>query len=177
MSGNTTQLAVAAGRGVWQESGTAGELIASFLFGVMIGRLLSRLTGRWCRASVLAVQAVLLAAAAFPVVPLSIATGTMALAMGLQNAVIHRAGGVKTSLTYVTGTLVSFGEKLTDALLRIESAPAFMPELGLWFGFVVGAATGAWLFGQLEIKALAIPAAAAAALSIATASLTWIGTD
>jgi uncharacterized membrane protein YoaK (UPF0700 family) len=173
MSGNSTQLAVSAGRGRWHESQIAGSIVTSFVIGVMMGRILSRCTGRWCRPVVLAVEALLLATAALASLPSPIATGLMAVAMGLQNAVVHRAAGTKTSLTYVTGTLVNFGEKLTDALLRIDSALAFLPELCLWLGFIAGAAAGALLFGHLKIGALAIPAASLEVLSITTASLIW----
>jgi uncharacterized membrane protein YoaK (UPF0700 family) len=173
MSGNSTQLAVSAGRGDWHESQIAGAIIASFVIGVMLGRILSRYAGRWCRPVVLAVEALLLTAAAVAFLASPIGAGLMAVAMGLQNAVIHNVAGTKTRVTFVTGTLVNFGEKLTDALLRTDPALAFLPELCQWLGFVAGAAAGTLLYGQLKIGALAIPAASLAALSATTACLVW----
>jgi uncharacterized membrane protein YoaK (UPF0700 family) len=170
MSGNTTQLGVSTGQERWDDSAIAGSLVASFVVGVMLGRLLSRRSGRWCRPVVLAVEAVLLATAALAPLPPSIASCCMAVAMGLQNTVIHRADGTRVRLTYVTGTLVSFGERLTDTLLRTDSALAWVPDLCLWLGFVVGAAAGALLSRRLEISGLIMPALCLAAVSIAMAA-------
>ena len=174
MSGNSTQLAVAAGRGLWQESKTAGSLVAGFILGVMIGRLLSLKTGHNCRPIVLAIEALLLGTVAFASLPFPIAIGFMTVAMGLQNTIAHRVAGTNARLTYMTGTLVSFGEKLTNALLRIDSALAFMPDLCLWLGFIFGAATGTLVFNHLGIRALAIPCIGLAILSISMFFLTRV---
>lgn len=165
MSGNTTQFAVAAAQGAGAGAKLAGGVVALFVAGVVAGRLLGRAAGSWRRSAILAVEAILLGlAAASASFPARIAL--IVLAMGMQNAVLRRAGGVKVSLTYVTGTLVSLGEKIADALIGAERPLAWLSELLLWSGLVLGAAVGAGVFADHGARALFIPAAVAAALAL-----------
>lgn len=68
----------------------------------------------------------------------------LAIAMGVQNAAIHRAGGISVALTYVTGTLVHFGRAIAGALTGTSSLKEGWPYLALWATLVIGAALGAW---------------------------------
>ena len=169
MSGNSTQFAIRAGLQSWTEALPAGALVVMFVTGVVGGRLIATAAKTLRRPAVLICEAALLGAAAG--LPLSVAKAAvlMALAMGAQNAVLHRAGETKTSLTYVTGTLVSFGERLADGLSGAGPLAACLPYFSLWAGLVLGGAVGAVVYGALGIAALALPAAAAASLAAATA--------
>src|SRR5579862_5191141 len=114
MSGNSTQFGVSLGHGHFDKAREAGIIIALFVVGVIAGHLWAKETGQWRRPAVLIVDAALLGLAAFIAAsPFSFVP--MVLAMGLQNAALHKAGEIKTSLTYVTGSLVSFGENIADA--------------------------------------------------------------
>jgi uncharacterized membrane protein YoaK (UPF0700 family) len=163
MSGNSTQLAVAAAQAAWGDARSAGGVVTLFVAGVMTGRLLGMAAGNWRRCAILSVEAVLLGAAALASFNVTIVL--IVFAMGMQNAVLRRAGDVKVSLTYVTGTLVTFAEKLADALVGAVRPFAWTSEALLWIGLVIGAAAGATVFGDYGAKALFAPAAVAAALA------------
>ena len=57
----------------------------------------------------------------------------MALAMGAENAVFERDGKVSIGLTYMTGTLVKVGQRLTGALFGGDRF-AWAPYPLLWRG-------------------------------------------
>jgi uncharacterized membrane protein YoaK (UPF0700 family) len=168
-SGNSTQFAIGFG-GVQVGPGLqAGILVSFFVVGVTSGRLLALAAGNWRRPLILTAESALLAAAALA--PLSAPSPAyfMALAMGAQNGVVHKAGETRTALTYVTGTLVNFGEKLAEALMLAGPAFAWAPYLLLWAGLVLGGAAGAAAYAWFGLRALLVPAAAAFALAAATA--------
>ncbi len=168
MSGNSTQFAVALGRGRVGDAGSILWLIALFVAGAAGGQAIARFTGRRHLTCVLAAVAALLAAAALR----GTAAAPMVLAMGALNAAMHRAGNVAVSLTYVTGTLVKFGQGLGDFLIGEASGWAWAAQALPWLGLVAGAvAAGAgymrlgagvvWLpvgmAGLLALWSLAIP--------------------
>jgi len=155
MSGNSTRMAVGLAHGVPQVAGTAAILIATFVTGVVLGSLTGRAAGARHRPAVLAlVSALLLAAAIFGVSGhVVVAVSAMVLAMGAENAVFEADGEVQIGLTYMTGTLVKFGQRLTTALLggaRYE----WVPYLALWAGLAAGAVIGALAYGALGLGAL-----------------------
>lgn len=169
MSGNSTQFAIALMKGDWPEAVRAGGIVALFVMGVFAGHLIAGAAGRFRRAAILAIEALLLGLAAVlspnrfeNIIPIVVA-------MGLQNAALHKAGGTKTSLTYVTGTLVSLGEALAEAI----SGPryAWAPYALMWCGMVLGASVGALVYAQVGLHALAYGAAAAASLAALLAAL------
>ena len=88
MSGNSTQFAVALGRGRVTEAGSILWLIVLFVAGAAGGQMIAHFSGRWHLTCVLAVVALLLAAAAV----FGTAPEPMVLAMGALNASMHRAG-------------------------------------------------------------------------------------
>ena len=144
-------------------------MVGLFVIGAMIGRFLAILAKARGRQAILTFETVCLGLAA--AVPLATPTGrAQALAMGAQNGIVHRVGKTKTSLTYVTGTLVNFGERLADALAGRGPASACLPYLSLWAALVAGGGAGAVAFGRWGIAALALPAIATALLAVATAA-------
>lgn len=167
MSGNSTRLAVGIGDGMTSVAALAGGLITSFVVGVVAGTLVARVGGPRRGRSVLILVAGLLAAAAACgglgiVVPAAL---LMAAAMGAENAVFEREGEVAIGLTYMTGTLVKLGQRLTAAALGGPRL-AWVPYLLLWMGLVSGAVAGALAHPRLGLGALWIAAAAAAVLAL-----------
>jgi uncharacterized membrane protein YoaK (UPF0700 family) len=84
-----------------------------------------------------------------------------------------RGGPDQDALTYITGSLVNFGETLADTLFGAERASAPWPYLALWLGMVFGGAAGAVAFATLGVRALTLPALAAALLAAVMAVLGW----
>lgn len=135
MSGNSTQFAVALGRGELRAAGSILVLIALFVAGAAGGQLLAHAAGRRRLGAVLAAVTALLAAAAlFGTAPVP-----MVLAMGALNAALHRAGNLPVSLTFVTGTLVRFGQGLGDALAGRAESRGWAAQALPWLGLVAGA--------------------------------------
>ena len=146
MSGNSTRLAVslAARTEAWV---FALSLIALFLGGVILGSLLPPLAGPRRKVAAIALMAALLLSAAVwqalgwdrPTI------ASLALAMGAANTIFQRNGEVSIGVTYMTGTLVKIGQRMSDAL-RGGDRTAWVPYLLLWIGMMAGAVTGASLF-------------------------------
>lgn len=135
MSGNSTQFAVALGRGELRAAGSILLLIALFVAGAAGGQLLAHAAGRRRLGAVLAAVTGLLAAAAF----FDTAPVPMVLAMGALNAALHRAGNLPVSLTFVTGTLVRFGQGLGDVLAGRADSRGWAAQALPWLGLVAGA--------------------------------------
>jgi uncharacterized membrane protein YoaK (UPF0700 family) len=165
MSGNTTQFAVALGRGNVPEARAIAELIALFVLGAAIGQVLAHASGRWHLSAVLAFVAIVLVLAA----AMATAPPLMVLAMGALNAAMHRAGNLGVSLTYVTGTLVKFGQGLGDFLVWRGRRLDWLAQATPWIGIVAGAATGGWLYSWIGGSALWFAAGAAALLLLSSA--------
>lgn len=172
MSGNSTRMAVGLPSGALG-SRVAGALIAAFVAGVMIGATVGRLAGRWRKQAVLVLLVVELALAAETATLAGDAIAApllMACAMGSANAVFQHDGEVSVGVTYMTGTLVKFGQHLATAL---AGGPRFawVPYLLLWLGLVTGAAAGAATFQILGLGALWIATASAVFLLAGAAAL------
>jgi uncharacterized membrane protein YoaK (UPF0700 family) len=89
----------------------------------------------------------------------------LVFAMGLQNATVHRAGGVNIDLTYVTGTLVQVGRALAD-IARFKGGGRRVTEyMALWTSL----ALGAWALAISPLGALMAAAAIALCLAAITA--------
>lgn len=161
MSGNSTRLGV----GVIERSqaaAIAGGLIVLFVTGVVAGSLAGKFVGKHRRAVVLMLVATLLTSAAACAAngATTIAITAMALAMGAENAVFEQDGELHIGLTYMTGTLVKFGQRLAAALTGGDRL-AWLPYGLLWAGLVSGAVAGAAAHAWLGLAALWIAAAAA----------------
>ncbi len=160
MSGNSTQFAVALGRGRVAEAGSILWLIALFVAGAAGGQMIAHFSGRRHLTFVLAAVAVLLAVAAL----LGTAPAPMVLAMGVLNASMHRAGTVAVSLTYVTGTLVKFGQGLGDFLTGRAAGWLWAAQALPWLGLIAGATIAGAGYVRIGSAVIWVPVAAAGLL-------------
>ena len=166
MSGNSTRLAVGSVERA-ADAAAALALIAIFVVGVVIGSLIGRRAGRRQRSSVI----VLVAAALMLAALLSVfgqpraALALMALAMGAENAIFEAEGEVQIGLTYMTGTLVKFGQRLGTALSGGDRW-GWLPYAMLWLGLVAGAVVGAVMFPLFGLVSLLLPAALLGVLAL-----------
>ena len=166
MSGNSTRLGIGLAHGQ-PTIGLAGVLLASFVFGVVIGGLAGRLAGVWWRTVILVLVTSLLAlayalhgagAGLWLAVPL-------AMAMGAENTLFAEDGDVRVGLTYMTGTLVKMGKRITAALCGGDRW-GWVPFFLLWTGLTCGAVLGAVCFERLGIEALLLAVAAMAVFTV-----------
>ena len=160
MSGNTTRLGVAAAGSRTADLVLYASSVVLFVAGVAAGRAVGG--GSPPRRRAVLALAALAGWAGMSAAALIAAT----LAMGAQNAVIHKAGRTPVTLTYVTGTLVRVGEGLADWLAGRggEPTPAYVL---LWAGLAAGAVAGAFAYSHWGAQALAVPAALAFLLAAA----------
>ena len=169
-SGDTTRLAALPSQGRAGDAAAAGGVVALFIMGAFAGRLIGLAAGVWAKPALLSVVAGLLATAAVMIalpdssMATTLSAAAMTLAKGVQNSVLHRSGRVRVTSTYVTGTLVSLGHALADALLGRTSA--WGAYLLMWLGLVAGAALGALGEQRLGPLVLLPPAALAALLAM-----------
>ena len=163
MSGNSTRLGVGLIERT-NDAALAGGLIALFVTGVVVGSFVGGSAKAHRRPAVLILVALLLFNAAS-----SAATGlteaavvAMVLAMGAENAVFEHDGELHIGLTYMTGTLVKFGQRVAAAIM---GGPRFAwASYGLlWAGLVAGAVAGAASFAWIGLATL-WPAAAFAGI-------------
>lgn len=166
MSGNSTRLGIGLA-GTSAAAAIAGGLIVSFVAGVVLGASVGRLARAWKEPAILGLVAVLLILAAithwFGMGLL--AALPLALAMGAQNAVFAQDGEVSVGLTYMTGTLVKLGKRLTVALWGGDRF-GWVPYLLLWAGLLAGAALGALAYARFGPNALAFAGAAMLLLTV-----------
>jgi len=167
MSGNSTQFAIALGKGDFSQARAIILLIALFVLGAAGGQLLAHLTGRRHLTWVLIAAASLLAAAAL----FSAAPEPMVLAMGALNASMHRAGRVGVSLTYVTGTLVKLGQGLGDYVASRAVGWDWLQQAAPWVGLVAGAAVAGAAYLRIGAAAVWIPVVMAGLLALWSAAL------
>ncbi|MDX3910403.1 MAG: YoaK family protein [Sphingobium sp.] len=171
MSGNSTRLGVGLAQGSTVAVIAIG-LIGTFLVGVIAGSFTGHIAGPHRRPAVLALVTMLLtvaaacASAGFPHAAI-VAAG---LAMGAENAIFESDGEVHIGLTYMTGTLVKLGQRITAALLGGERM-AWAPYLLLWLGLVAGSVAGALVHPYLGLGGLWIAAGAAAVLVLSAAKI------
>jgi len=169
MSGNSTQLGVGLGRGQWPAAAEAVAVIGVFVLGAFVGELIAIRAGAQHRRVVLLIEAVLLATVLlFPhrAGEFSAAAFPMTLALGIQNAALHRVGNRKVSLTYVTCTLVRFGQQVATQIAGRGEPGAWHSDLAAWLAMVAGAIAGAIAFANIDLKCLAVPAVVLVALAV-----------
>ncbi len=166
MSGNSTRLGV----GLIERSNDAalaGGLIALFVAGVVAGSLVGGFAKAYRRTAVLVLVAILLFNAASSAATGSTETAVVAmvLAMGAENAVFEHDGELHIGLTYMTGTLVKFGQRVAASIM---GGPRFAwASYGLlWAGLVVGAVAGAATFSWIGLASLWFAATAAGIFAI-----------
>jgi len=147
MSGNSTQLMIAISHFNYPEIIIMLEIITSFIMGVSIGELTSHKTGDkhtfviFCFESLLLWITVALIALDIPPIyflPL------LAFAMGMHNTAI-KEGDTLLIKTYISGTLVSLGLSIGKALAKKQTARKILSPLAVYFSFVLGALSGAFI--------------------------------
>lgn len=146
MTGNTVLVGVSAGAGRWAEAAARFAVVAAYVGGVLVARLLAR-PGYAAAAVFAAAAAVLLAASLSQSGPGEAAILLLALGMGLQNGAVRRFGGLSLNTTFLTGDLVQFVDGLA-ARLSGKPADARLLRLvpAMWLSYVLGALLGAlWL--------------------------------
>ena len=173
MSGNSTEGAVDLAGGS-AHAATVGRAVAVFVGGVTLGELVGAAGRRWGRPLVLLVEVLCLWAA------VAIGHGgghgdghggghggalasLLGLAMGVQNASVHKADGISVALTYVTGTLVNVGRTLAGALRGLQPWRDILPFAALWVGLVAGGIAGALVTRRDGGVALVVAASVASA--------------
>jgi uncharacterized membrane protein YoaK (UPF0700 family) len=167
MSGNTTRLGLGLGVGTTAVAWTAGALLLAFVCGVMIATILAAAFERHRRPAAMIAVAILLAAAVLLLrtVGTSVPLLLLAVAMGAENGIFLRDREPAIGLTYVTGTLVTLGETLAEALLGRGPGLAWVAPLLLWLGFAGGVILGARAHADQGYAALWYAAAGAAVLA------------
>ena len=165
MSGNSTRLGVGLEEGS-RTAMVAGGLILTFVLGVIVGASVGRLARAHKEPATLAlVTALLTLALVLHWLGLGIrAAIPLALARGAQNTVFAEDGEVRVGLTYMTGTLVKLGKRITVALWGGERL-GWVPYLLLWLGLLAGSVLGAAGFAQFGANALIAPVLAMLALT------------
>ncbi|GAA4769658.1 YoaK family protein [Microbacterium gilvum] len=170
MSGNSTQAGVA----LLDEAPATAlfplALVGSFLGGVIVAAI-SAGSGGGNRARPVAGAAMLLAVSAVlawtaPTSPVRFAL--LAAAMGALNTLYIADGRARVAITYATGTLVSLGLAIADAIAG-RSSTAWRRPLLLWGSLGAGAAAGAATHRLGSGIALAVAAGILAVAAIALA--------
>ena len=95
-------------------------------------------------------------------------TVVVVIAMGVENTVVQKDGDVRVGLTYMTGSLVRMGQRITTALHGGERWE-WVPYLVLWGCLACGGAIGAVVFLRYGVAALWLAAMLVVGLAIATA--------
>lgn len=156
MSGNSTRFGVASTSGATAlPAMLAVSLIALFVLGVMLGQVVRHLNHRLPATAVLALVFLLLLAAALTAElhrPFAAVLIT-AIAMGASNNAFARRNEVSIGVTYMTGTLVRFGQGLAAWLLG-DRGRVWFPYLLLWAGLAAGATLGAAAYRHWGLHAL-----------------------
>ncbi len=168
MSGNSTRFAVGMAQHIsWGLALTPIGIILLFVLGVMLGRTLRHFFRvRPSTAVLIFMTMLLIVAAMIEEFGLAIlAAPLMAIAMGAANNVFVRNGEVSIGVTYMTGTLVKFGQRLAGRLLG-EREHNWLPYLQLWLGLVCGAVLGAFGYGFWQLHAVWPAAVLCATLAI-----------
>lgn len=158
MSGNSTSLAVAIGRGDRAEALLIAPIIAMFVAGAAAGTMLAVLVGRRHLPAVVAFVAAILVV---PVVWPKATILAMTFAMGALNAAMSHAGDVAVSITYVTGTLAKLGAGLGRLLCGQAKDWSWLQQGVPWLGLVGGgiaAAVALAHLGRATIDALPVVA-------------------
>jgi uncharacterized membrane protein YoaK (UPF0700 family) len=146
MSGNSTRFAVGLSDGASLKVALIPlGIIVLFVIGVMIGRAIRHFSRRKPSATILLFMSLTLTCAGMlhGLSATVFAVPLLAIAMGAANNIFFREGEVSVGVTYMTGTLVKFGQRLAGKLLG-EPDHHWMPYLLLWAGLVGGAILGAF---------------------------------
>lgn len=168
MSGNSTRFAAGMASDIpWSLALLPLGIIGLFVTGVVVGRVIVHFSDKCPSTNVLLFVTLTLATAgvAQEAGHMIVAASFMAVAMGASNNVFTREGEVSIAVTYMTGTLVKFGQRLASALLGDRNTH-WLSYMALWMGLVAGAVLGAFSYRFLGLHSLWVAAAGAAGLTI-----------
>ena len=166
MSGNTTLLGVALGQGDWPRAGLILWVVGLFVAGAAGGAVLGEAGGRQHHRALVAFGVAVVLAV--PVFLPQYAVGAFILAMGALNASMNRVGEASISLTYVTGTLVKFGQGIGRALCGKPGGWSWAWQAPMWASLLAGAVMATLVRQGLGAEALWPLPAYASALAIAS---------
>jgi len=170
MTGNSTRAGASVADASLSGFLQAFGLIAAFFLGVVGASALRRVMSRHRRPAICMLSAAVLGAAwASTALPGAegVLAPALAASMGLLNAVFERDGEVSIGITYMTGTLVKLGQKVTAALFG-ERGNGWHRYLLLWCSLTLGSLCGGagyLLLGLAALGPAVIALAAAAAAS------------
>ncbi|MBW4330623.1 DUF1275 domain-containing protein [Stakelama sp. CBK3Z-3] len=167
MSGNTTQLGIGLGYAQWGDVFTAGSLITAFLCGVVVSAIVAQATPGTAHAPVMMTCTVFLVIAAILRMAGFDGLAVIALAagMGAENGVFSRNGDIRIGLTYMTGTLVRFGQKLANSLMGRDARFAWVRDFALWLSFFGGTVIGAIAYRSAHDRSFWIAALVSAVMT------------
>ncbi len=151
MSGNTTMLGVALGQADWSRARLIAVIIALFVAGAAAGAAIGEASGRHHAPSVALAVALVLAA---PLLRPGWTMPAFVLAMGALNASMTRIGEASISLTYVTGTLVKFGQGIGHTLCGKPHSWSWMWQAPMWCSLLAGAVAATLVRQLLGAQAL-----------------------
>ncbi|WNO54422.1 YoaK family protein [Stakelama saccharophila] len=168
MTGNTTRAGAGIATGNYGDALMGGALVLSFLSGIVSGAILNHAVAGRRRAVLMAATALLLAGAAGveSLGQLRLAFLLLAAAMGMENGIFAREGEVAIGLTYMTGTLVRFGQRLAGSLMGTDGRFAWARDLELWVGFLGGIIAGGFAYAAIGDGAFWVAAGAASLLAL-----------
>jgi Protein of unknown function (DUF1275) len=95
----------------------------------------------------------------------------MVLARGALNASMHHAENIPVSLTFVTGTLVRFGQRFGDFPTRRQTRWHWLLQASPWVGRIAGATLGAAIYARIGEAAIWIQVILAGLLAPCSATL------
>lgn len=146
MTGNTVLLAISLLQRNPGEAALRGGLVAAFLLGVIIARLLARIAGeaptKAQRISVLGIESIVLLLLAWKNAGAHAGLLLLLLAcvLGIQNGAFRYIGGFHLNTTFITGDLELLGEEIMNPRNSRAKMSAFLLS---WVGYAGGALLGA----------------------------------
>lgn len=144
MTGNTILLGIEVSRGMWRDAGFHAAIMAAFLSGVVLSRVVLRLAyPAWVA---LAIAGVMLVVCGF--LDKRAAALVLPLAMGMQNSAANRFNGVALNTVFITGNIQKVGEGLIAWLWpsrdpKHANTDGFAIFAFVWFAYAFGAGLGA----------------------------------
>jgi uncharacterized membrane protein YoaK (UPF0700 family) len=160
MTGNTVLFAISLFQRAFGKAALRGELVAAFLAGVILARLLARSVGKRVpdkqRFVVLGFEVLVLLLLGWK------STGAnghfllllLAAMLGTQNGAFQYIGGFHLNTTFVAGDLEKLGEAVTGSQETLRKTSAFLLS---WVGYAGGALLGALGTRAIPQHAFVVP--------------------
>ena len=178
MTGVTVHLGQDITASRWSDALVLGAVLASFVAGSLVGRILveAAYRGRFRSpaTAALAMEFALITTVAFTGGPPRVMILLLAAAMGAQTAALTRVGSMTVHTTFVTGMLNKLSQLLSHALmLAYDHARGYTgrshrrPEVHrqavfmflIWMCYAVGALAGAAMQPHWNMRSLLLPSA------------------